>query len=476
MFASGEKKPEAAAPFAKVEKKPIIEQPLIEEYAGDEEEEKEGFLSTFPFAKALKIIIGIIILLGVGFLFFAVFLPALFKDKNEKTTLTYWGLWEEKATMQPLLDEFHTLQPNITVDYIKQDPKQYLDRVKTRFKNGTGPDIFRYHNSWLPQMNGLLLPLSTDVISKEDFQNVFYPVIQNDVAANGAIYGVPLGIDTLAMYVNTEIFQAASADVPQDWNEFAQVARSLTNKPQDGKIRTSGAAMGTFDNINHAPDIVSLLFLQNGADLTDIAKTAKNASEALDFYISFAKGDGSTWDSTLDTSMMAFAKGNLAMYFGYSWDFFIIRAINPTLAFEMYPMPHVRGGKSMTVASYWVEGAYANTKHPKEALLFMQYLAKKETEQKLFAEASKIRLFGTPFARTDLANSLKDNKYVYPFITQAPTAVSSFFASDTHDNGLNAKANGYLGNAVRAVLGNTSSESAVDTLAKGITQIFENIR
>lgn len=467
-----ESKPQTPAP--KEEQQPIVEQPIIEEYMGDDEQ--ESFFSSFPFGKIIKIIVGIVVLIVLGLLFFSVVLPFFFQNKNEKVTLTYWGLWETKGTMQPVLDEFHRLNPTITVEYVQQDKEKYLDRLKARFKNGTGPDIFRYHNSWLPQMGGLLLPLSKEVTSPESFQKNYYPVVQSDVVQNGAIYGIPLEIDTLSLFINTEIFEAASANVPTDWNEFAQVARSLTNKPEDGKIRTAGAAMGTFDNINHAPDIVSLLFLQNGADLRDLAKTNKNASEALDFYTSFAKGDGSTWDSSFDTSLVAFAKGNLAMYFGYSWDVFTIKAMNPTLQFQIYPMPHVRGAKNMTVASYWVEGVHAKTKYPKEALLFMQYLAKKETEQKLYAEESKTRLFGEPYAWVGLAETLKDNPLVYTFVSQGPNAVSTFFASDTYDNGLNAKVNGYLGNAVRSVLNNTSAESAVDTLSQGVSQTFRDLQ
>lgn len=481
VFVPSDKKPEEKpqvnpqAPARTAVSQPVVEQPLIEEYGGDEEE-NEGFMSSFPFGKILKIIIGIAILGFLGFLFFTVVLPLLFQNKNEKVTLIYWGHWETKATMQPILDEFHRQNPNITVDYIQQDKEKYLDRLKARFKEGNGPDIYRFHSSWLPQLGGLLLPLSQEVITPANFQKNYYPVVQSDLVQNGAIYGIPLEIDTLSMFVNTEIFQAGSASVPTDWNEFTQVARNLTARPAGGEIKTAGAAMGTYDNVNHAPDIVSLLFLQNGANLKDLSATNKNAAEALDFYTSFVKGSASTWDSAMDTSLVAFAKGNLAMYFGYSWDVFVIKAMNPTLEFTIHPMPHVRGGKNMTASSYWAEGVYAKTKHPKEALLFMQYIAKQETQQKLFAEESKTRLFGEPYSLVNLANLLKDNKLVYQFVSQGPSAVSTFFSSDTYDNGLNSQANAYLGNAVRAVLNNTSAASAVDTLSQGVKKIFNDLK
>ena len=125
----------------------------------------------------------------------------------------------------------------------------------------------------------------------------------------------------------------------------------------------------------------------------------------------------------------------------------------------------------MTISSYWSEGISSKTKHQKEASLFLKYLGQKETEQKLFTQESKTRLFGEPYARTDLADLLKDNLLVYPFVSQAKNSSSSYFAGDTFDSGLNEQMNGYLGNAVRAILGGTSVQSAAETLIQGVTQV-----
>src|SRR5207244_1425991 len=108
-------------------------------------------------------------------------------------------------------------------------------------------------------------------------------------------------------------------------------------------------------------------------------------------------------------------------------------------------------------------GISNKSKHQKEALLFMKFLSQKDTMQKLYSQEAKTRLFGEPYARADLADLLRENTLVYPFVAQGKDAKSSFFISDTNDNGLNSQMNGYLGNAVRSVLGNTSPDSAVET-------------
>jgi ABC-type glycerol-3-phosphate transport system substrate-binding protein len=428
--------------------------------------------SGFPFMKIAKLIIGLLVVVFFVIIVFAVVIPSLTKNNSQKVTLTYWGLWEDSAVMQAAISEFERENPNITVNYSKQDIKQYRERLVTRINNGNGPDIFRFHNSWYPMLSGVLLPLPSDTISKSDFTQWFYPVAQKDLIKNGAIYGIPLHIDTLGMYINSDAFAAEGLKPPTNWNDFISDSKALTVKDTDGKIKTAGAAMGTFDNINHAPDILSLLFVQNGVDLSNIGADPQRAIDALNFYTSFALGNASVWDSTLDPSLLAFTKGNLAMYFGYSWDYFAIKAANPNLNFQVVPVPQLPNN-NVNLASYWVEGVSVKSKHQKEALIFMKYLANKTTQALLYSEEAKTRSFGELYSRVDLADKLKDNANIYPFIQQAKTAVSSFFVDGTYDNGLNSQMDIYLGNAVNSIFNSVSPETAVDTLSQGASQVLK---
>ena len=418
------------------------------------------------------------LLIGIGSVILLTFIIILLipKGQSEKpATLQWWGLWEDNSTMQALILDFKKTHPNITIDYVKNDPNQYLDRLQTRMQNGTGPDIFLYHNTWLPMLSGELSPLSSDVITPDDFKKSFYPVMQQDLTQNGAIYGIPLEADSLSLFVNPDLFQAAGVQVPTNWDDFVKAAKQLTVKDQNGKIKTAGAAMGTYANINHAPDIVSLLFLQQGVDINKFADSAKNESGALQFYTSFALPPDNTWDGTLDPSELAFSKGNLAMYFGFSWDVFAIQKLNPQLNFKIYPVPSLYGKKT-TLASYWVEGVSAKSPNQKEAMEFMQYLAQKSTAQLFYSETAKTRAFGEPYARRDLQSSLKENQLVYPFVSQLDDSGSSFFASDTHDGdtGLNTMMNSYLQTAVGTVNGDsTSANSAVSDLQNGVAQVLQ---
>lgn len=428
----------------------------------------------------LRVGIGLVALSLIGALIFFVIMP-MFESKPQKNAkLVYWGLWEDSKVMDAVISNFEREHPNIKVEYVKKSPKQYREQLLTRIDNGTGPDIFRYHNTWYPMLSGVLLPLSSDVIRPDDFKRLYYPVMQQDLMKNGAIYGIPLHIDTLSLFVNTAILQASGEKAPTNWNEFINVAKATTTPNDAGQIKTAGAALGTMNNVRHAPDIVSVLLHQSGASLATPSATLESTSDALEFYTSFATGAQNVWDETLDPSLLAFSKENLTMYFGYSWDIFELYALNPKLQYKVYPVPILPGGKPMTLASYWVEGVSVKSPNQKEALQFMNYLTKKETLQNFYKASAVSRpegvQFGELYPRVDMASLLKDNSLIYPFVEQARVAKSSFFTGETQDGdtGINAKMNKYLTKAVDSILQNTSTPTAVETLAQGVSQVLQS--
>ncbi len=439
---------------------------------------EEDVPPAFPIKKVVSLVVGIVVVLIVLFIVFVVVIPKLSPKKPQDVTLTYWGLWEDTSPLVALATEFTKENPHIKVNIEKQDIKslgKYIDRLKTRMSQGTGPDVFRFSNSWVLEVSPLLLPLPQDVVKSTELDSKFFPVVARDLKINGAYYGVPIHFDTLALFVNTQIFKENGIDTyPSTWEDLYPLALKLTVKDStDGKITTSGIAMGTYDNVSHAPDIISLLMAQNGANPKNLSASRQASVQALDFYTSLAKGETQVWNATMDNSTLAFAKGNVAMYIGYSWDIFQIKAVNPDLQFAVLPAPRVAGGNEATIASYWVEGVSSSTKYPKEAFEFLKFLTSKNSMQQLYSQESKVRLFGELPPRKDLADSLSSNTLIYPFVSQGKNATSTIFASDTHDDAMVDGLNAYLGNAIRSIiLDNSSSDTALDTLIAGQNQII----
>ena len=427
----------------------------------------------FPIKKLLIGVLGIFLALIIIIIVFSVFSSGNKELPANDITLTYWGVYEDENVIRPILNQFEQENPNIKIVYEKQDLADYKDRIIARTDNGKGPDVFRYHNTWYPTISGYLLPLPNEVIKKDDFKSKYYDVAKTDLIKDGVIYGIPLYTDTLALYINNDIFigteSANSIAIPKSWVEFAIAAQKLTKRNDRGAIEIAGAGMGTYDNVKYAPDILSLLMAQNGVDLNNPSAYQEEIAEAIKYYTNYSLIAESVWDNTMDNSQIAFAQGRLAMYFGYSWDYFEIKAKNPNINMIVVPVPQLITEDPVNLASYWAEGINAQTKHPKEAFKFMEFLSRGETQEKFYEEAKKSRDFGEPYSITGLGDKLKD-AVPFVFINQSKTAISSPFVDVGGDKTINSELNEFLKTAVNDVLDLKSEDGAVESLVGGYTQ------
>jgi multiple sugar transport system substrate-binding protein len=388
----------------------------------------------------------------------------------KEVTITYWGLWEDSPTLQAAIGEFQTANPKIKITYVKQSLRQYRERLQAAIARGDGPDVFQFHNTWVPMLHSELSAAPATFMTTAQFGSTFYPVASADLVGGQSIYGVPLMFDGLGLYYNEDLLTAAGVSPPTTWPELLEIVPRLTVKT-DTQIQQSAVALGTTGNVENFSDIVGLMMMQNGAKLT--SPTGKEAEDTLMFYRKFANPTDPvyTWNETLDNSIYAFAMGKVAMILAPSWRAFDIKQINANLHFKIAPVPQLPGN-TVNWASYWVGGVSTKSKNQAVAWTFLKYLIDKNTTTKLYAEESKTRLFGEPYARVDLGSALSADPYLGSYIQGAATAKSFPLASRTFDNGINDKLIQYMTDAVNAVGQGTAPTAALKTAAAGFSQVL----
>ncbi len=442
--------------------------------SGNENDEKK-LSSGDSSKKILKLVIGMFVVLTIILSVLTFIVPRFTEKKVKDVTLTYWGLFEDESIVRPVLDQFQEENPHIKVEYKKQELPEYLDRLLVRSANGNGPDVFRFHNTWYPTLSGLLLPLPKETIEKSQFNDNYYDVTKGDLIKRGTIYGIPLHSDTLALFINTSLFQQMSSEtgseipIPNTWQEFIDSSVSLTKRDENGAISIAGAGIGTYDNVTHAPDIISLLFAQNGVDLANPSASQEKIADAMRFYTNFAAVENNVWDATQDSTKIAFSQGKLAMYFGYSWDLADFKKQNPNLQIKVVPVPQLISDEKINIASYWVEGISQKSKHPTESALLLKFLARSDIAEKLYVEQAKSRQIGEPYSYKSLAEKLKDTDS-FIFVDQSNTAESSIFVSDTFNASYNDKYNEHIRQATNSILNGDSESSATEAMLKGFAQ------
>lgn len=360
------------------------------------------------------------------------------------------------------------------INYVKQSPQDYRERLASTLAKGEGPDIFAFHNTWTPLFVRDLDGVPPQVMSSADMAQNYYYVISADLTFQGRILGIPLGYDALTLFINEDLFKEAGLNPPTTWVELRDDAKLLT-KVVDGRIVQSGVALGRVENVDHWQEILALMMLQNGVNF---AKPDPSLVEnSLLFYTIFSRSD-KVWDETLPSSTEAFAAGKLAMYFGPSWRAFNIKEINPNLNFRTVPLPQIPKENpdepDISYATYWSQGVWIKSKNKDLAWDFLKFISSRDSLEKMFKQASLVRGFGEVYPRSDMANLLLDHPILGSVVKLAPDAKSWYLASRTFDGptGINSQLSKYFEDAINALNDNQDSARASETLIQGINQVL----
>ncbi len=441
--------------------------------------------------KKLLLIVGVIVgLLILAFLIVRFLIPLFNQSTGDgstpinQTEITWWGLWEDQQIVAPIINTYQEQNPGIKITYVPQSKENYRERLTSAFARGEGPDIFRFHNTWMPMFSQELETVPTSIVSQEQFSQNYYPVMTRDLLTSDGLKGIPLEYDGLALFINDEIFTTFGKTPPSTWNEFEQLATEMTVKDENGLISQAGAALGNTSNVDHWPEIFGLIMLQNGVNPNNVQDlSSSEAAQALQFYTDFVQ-ESEVWDDRQPNSTIAFAAGNVAMYFAPSWRVFEISQQNPNLQFRIVPVPQIPREDStspdITYATYWVEGVSQKSSKKNEAWDFLNYLSQRDTLEKFYQSASQIRMFGEPYPRQDMRDLLLTAPKIGGFMELAPTSQSWYLASRTWDGdtGINTRINQYFEDAINGMLGSGSAnpEPLMQTVSTGVQDVFVQYR
>jgi multiple sugar transport system substrate-binding protein len=409
------------------------------------------------------------------------------------TTITYWGLWEDEKVLKPVFDKYREKNPHITIVYEKRDPVGYLTWLQGRATHDKGPDIFRFHNTWVPQLRNLDLfaPIPNEILSVSDFEKTFHKIHQQDLKLNNRYYGIPLYVDGLVLLFNPELLKAAGvANSPTQFaGDLLDVVRQVTVKGEEGPL-TAGIAMGTTGNVEHYSDIFGMIFLLNVLERQDdLSNTwATNAllkvtsdqalmargGEAIQIYREFA--ESGYWGSNMTNSIDSFAQGKVAMIFAPTWEIPVIRAKNPDFRFSVAPVPEGLQGRKVTIANYWAEGVSKYSKNQVEAWKLLKFMSEPESLETLFKSQVQNRGMGMTYPRIDMKSKLADNPDLSPLVSELDYMVSVPFITRTYDEAVNDDMIQYIGSAIDNAAKGVSYSAAFNEAAQGIAQILKKYK
>ncbi len=386
------------------------------------------------------------------------------KGNYEGIVLNYYKVFDSQEILDPILRQYEADHPGLKINYRKfSDFNEYQRVILNEMAEGSGPDIFSMQNTWFMSNYKKLAPLPAGSGKPEDFGATFVDVaykdlVRTDQSGQEQVYGMPMTVDTLALYYNKAQFEdriPVRGRPSKTWEGIKDDV-VLLNKVNESlsRFEVAGIAVGRADNISRGVDALYLLMLQYGTKFYNenfsqatFAGQQGGVSlypgiEALKLLVSFAdeKQRHYSWneymvaDPTGNKEIEAFAKGQVSMIFGYAYTYndivnevkaltdkggslINVKDIGIAPAPQIYD-PDISSNKRVTYANYFAEGVSRNSKHADIAWDFLIELTKKKNLDYYFSKTHK------PTSRRDMIDEQKKDPIYGVFAAQIGYAES----------------------------------------------------
>lgn len=302
----------------------------------------------------------IILIIFIAFIALAVIVFSTFRggsDSDKNVELTIWGTVDQKIFNDFFRQERIDDSEYPMVTYVQKNSEDYENALIEAIAKGSAPDMFFITPENLLNLKDLIVKVPFSSYSERTFKDSFLQESELFIDAEG-ISAFPVLIDPLVMYWNRDLYQSAGlSQPPQFLDEFFTIAPRVTEKDQAFNINKSAVALGEYDNINHAKEILANLIFQSGnkivgrdnqgllvTSLADRIDRESPAESSLKFYTEFANPTKTvySWNKSLKEAKELFLSGDLATYFGFASELNDIRNKNPNLNFDVASVPQIR--------------------------------------------------------------------------------------------------------------------------------------
>lgn len=379
--------------------------------------------------------------------------------------LEYWTVYDDVDELKTLVAQYTASRPYVTVNIRQLLPGEIYQRLIEQLADDRGPDIISLRNQWMPglknklatmpaqvtdntvQITGdsfnsktVITPGTRQMLTVPQLDREYVRSVKQDVVMDNQIYGLPLSLDTLAVFYNKDILDRASiAEVPKTWKDLQDDVKKITKLDKAGKMIQAGAALGNSTNVTGYDDLLYALFEQSGLRFVDklsgrpLFENTQSGSEdqppgmtVMDFYTNFSNpaSEFYSWNKDQPQALDSFSNGSLAFFFGYSYHTAAIRARAPQLNFGVVPLFQFNPENPVNVANYWVQSVTKKSKNQEAAWGLIDYLAHSPATKQYLDKTSR------PTALRTYISTQQDNPDLSPFVSQVLVANSWYHGSN----------------------------------------------
>lgn len=371
------------------------------------------------------------------FVFGVLIFSGIIKIGGSKTGLSaisgkvvVWGvLPSSDPSIANLFEGIGGSNASFTVDYVKQEESTYQNNLIEAFAKGQGPDLFILTPDMILKNSSFLYEIPYNSLPEKSFRSLYIDGADILLSKQG-VMGYPMLVDPMVLYYNKNLLTNQSILYPPAyWDELFNLGSKLIVKQSDGVVNQSMIALGQYDNVNHAKDILALLLLQGGNNIIERTDSGydlriKNSTslgdysleQIVNFFLEFSNPskESYTWNRSLPNSLDMFASGKLAFYLGYASELFKIEAINPNLSFDVTNMLQTKGTNiKRTYGNFYILGINKNSKNLASAFGVSSLIMENDFLKELSI------LVSLPTASRSILNEKQQEPYLSTFFDSA---------------------------------------------------------
>ncbi|GJM73864.1 hypothetical protein HMSSN036_60800 [Paenibacillus macerans] len=154
---------------------------------------------------------------------------------GEKVTIKFMHLWPQGSSAQQnklvneIITQYQTDHPNVTIQQEVLENEQYKNKLKILSASNELPDV---GVTWAagfmdPYVKGNLFTPLDDLLDG-GLKDKFVPGTTDAYAVGGKTYGLPIELNISPIYYNKAIFEKYNLQVPQTYDQFLQVVKTLS--------------------------------------------------------------------------------------------------------------------------------------------------------------------------------------------------------------------------------------------------------
>lgn len=331
---------------------------------------------------------------------------------RDRVVIRYWEKWSgvEAQAIRAIVNRFNATVGRERGLWVDLNEISNIDeRMLIATAGGDPPDVAGLYDRYIPQFaaQGALLDLTTLAPQAGIRVENFKPIWRDVGTFDGRLFGLPCAPFTVALFYNRTLFRDAGLDPdrpPETTAQLDEFMRRLTRRDPSGRITQLGftAWPGMLGWWHWAWPYFFGERLWDGRRFTIDTPAGRAALQWLwnqrQEYGVAALLAFETSNLPIEGPDNPFLAGKLAMVMQGPWMTNWINKYAPGLDYAVARFPSDTPERRAVLASADVLVVPATARHPREALVFLEYLMRPDVMEELALAHGKLSPYRTPSA------------------------------------------------------------------------------